>query len=48
MDEFKQLMNKHFTMEIAETGSAPLSTEEKKYYMSLIAFQDDQEDITIR
>ena len=41
-------MNKHFTMETAETGHTPVSTEEKNYYMSLIAFQDDQEDITIR
>lgn len=48
VDEFKQLMNKHFTMETAETGHTPVSTEEKNYYMSLIAFQDDQEDITIR
>lgn len=48
VEEFKQLMHKHFKMETAETGSMPLSPEEKSYYMSLISFQDDQEDITIR
>ncbi|KOP69137.1 transcriptional regulator [Bacillus sp. FJAT-18019] len=48
VEEFKQLMHKHFTMETAEPGSTALSPEEKSYYMSLIAFQDDQEDITIR
>lgn len=48
VEEFKQLMNKHFTMETAESGSTPLSPKEKSYYMSLIAFQDDEEDITIR
>lgn len=48
VEEFKQLMDKHFRMERAEADGASLTAEEKSYYMSLIAFQDDHEDITIR
>lgn len=48
VEEFKGLLDKHFTMEGAESGRSSLSEEEKSYYMSLIAFQDDHENITIR
>ncbi|GAB6926856.1 ArsR family transcriptional regulator [Paenibacillus sp. JCM 10914] len=48
IEEFKQLLDKHFQLEPAGGCNMPLSAEEKSYYMSLIAFQDDHEDITIR
>ncbi|WP_416212748.1 ArsR/SmtB family transcription factor [Paenibacillus donghaensis] len=46
VEEFRQLMNKHFTMQTSETADSQESVEEKDYYLSLIAFQDDDEKIT--
>nr|WP_212976843.1 winged helix-turn-helix domain-containing protein [Paenibacillus azoreducens] len=46
VEEFRQLMNKHFTIQTSETADSQESVEEKGYYLSLIAFQDDDENIT--
>ncbi|MFU1794515.1 ArsR/SmtB family transcription factor [Paenibacillus azoreducens] len=46
VEEFRQLMNKHFTIQTSETADSQESVEEKGYYLSLIAFQDDDEKIT--
>lgn len=46
VEEFRQLMNKHFTMQTSETADSQESVEEKGYYLSLIAFQVDDEKIT--
>ncbi|WP_223067704.1 helix-turn-helix domain-containing protein [Paenibacillus caui] len=48
LEEFKQLVDKHFAMDASEgSPAAPPEEEKKSYYMSLIAFQDDNEDIRI-
>ncbi|MDR0267189.1 winged helix-turn-helix domain-containing protein [Paenibacillus sp.] len=48
VEEFRQLINKHFTMQTGENAETPELFEEKHYYMSLIAFRDDNENITIQ
>ncbi|WP_225445809.1 ArsR/SmtB family transcription factor [Paenibacillus arenosi] len=48
LEEFKQLMDKHFTMHPAESNSDIQSEEEKSYYMSLVSFQDDNGNINIQ
>ncbi|WP_261378286.1 hypothetical protein [Paenibacillus agilis] len=41
-------MDKHFTMQGAESNIDLQSDEEKSYYMSLVAFQDDNGNISIQ
>lgn len=48
LEEFKQLLDKHFIMQTTEANSAPQHEEMKSYYLSLVAFQDDSEEITIK
>jgi len=43
IEEFKQLMDKHFTMRNAEASEASRSADERSYRMSLIAFPDGNE-----
>ncbi|WP_152826530.1 winged helix-turn-helix domain-containing protein [Paenibacillus glucanolyticus] len=45
IEEFKLLMDKHFRMEPPPAGGTSLTAEEKSYYMSLIAFQDNRKDV---
>jgi len=43
IEEFKQLMHKHFSMRNTEASEASRSEDEKSYRMSLIAFPDGAE-----
>ncbi|SMF74375.1 transcriptional regulator, ArsR family [Paenibacillus uliginis N3/975] len=46
IEDFKVLLDKHFVKSAPE-GSGE-NTEDTSYYLSLISFQDDDEDITIQ
>ncbi|KJB88382.1 transcriptional regulator [Paenibacillus sp. E194] len=50
VEEFKRLLDKHFTKhEKQETNETKEENEDQKsYYLSLIAFQDDSEEIAIQ